>query len=119
MGHAAGPYGPGTDWYVGQSRVWNQIIFQERTCGCGGSTQVAVCTQLGQGNVCDQLTGPLISCGSCFLGAAGDCLNAREFGLRSPVLKTVAQSLSNCGPATQISFADWLRIKLEARAHRS
>lgn len=92
--------------------------FQVVTCGCGGGrVQVLLCR--GSGTACDSLTGPLVSCGgTCSQISAGDCLSARVFDLKSPSLTSIAQSLPSCGPAGQVSFADWLRIQLETKARK-
>jgi hypothetical protein len=92
--------------------------FQNVTCACGGVVQIAVCK--GSGSLCDQLSGPLVQCGSsCYAFTSGDCLSGRVLDLRSPSLMHVAQSFSGCGAPGQINFTDWLKNRLEGKTSRS
>lgn len=89
---------------------------QQLTCSCGGMAQLTTCEGLGA--ACENATGPPTHCTqTCDFLNAGDCLNAKSprvdwFELKPTLLPDPKLLVASCGVKGQISFAEWLKIKL-------
>jgi hypothetical protein len=103
------------------AQCFGVVVTQQTVCNCGEMVSQQVC-QGTQGQDCDPLGGPVRSCGShCQVINAAGCLSANShafpdnYRLKAPALWSMNSAVSSCGAAGQLTFEEWLRVKLSQK----